>query len=335
MALTCLDNVISVKGNCSDVTPSSGIYINNFLAGISIAEVDASLNKDYASAYDMIDKQIDNAKILIANDIRARLAPRFKGMSVIENGVSGFFKDDQKVVSSQATYLVGKQIEVDEYPYLEFFLSKVGLQVATTGNKSVFVYDLIQDKLLDTITVSCTSGKVSYADVYKSYPTNGQRLNLFICWLADVNYYRTELSNTSACNSCKNYSYSNKYTTISTRKILASSNKLDQNLESLDYDGLSITYSLNCTFDPFLCSIKNLLAVPLAYKTGELLLQNMAFSKRNNSLVNVYHQDHKELQAFYADKYQFEMEQITKNIRIPDDICFECKRKGFFTTNLP
>ena len=61
----------------------------------------------------------------------------------------------------------------------------------------------------------------------------------------------------------------------------------------------------------------------------------MAFSKRNNSLVNVYHQDHKELQAFYGDKYQFEMEQILKNLRLPDDICFECNKRGFFMTNLP
>lgn len=333
--MTCLDNVISVKGNCTDITPSSGIYINTFLAGMSIQEVDASLNKEYESAYDFIQQQIENAGTLISSHIRAHFAPRFKGASVIENAVSGFFVDDQKVVSSQAAYLVGKQIEVEEYPYLEFFLSRIALQAATTGDKSVYVYDLISNKLLDTLTVSCVSGQVSYKDVYKSYPTNGQKLNLFICWLADVDYYRTDLTKGGGCHSCQNYSYSNKYVTISVRKILNASGKLDQNTESLDYDGLSITYSLNCTFDPFLCSIKNLLAVPLAYKTGELILQNMVHSKRTNSLINVYHSDNKELMAFYGDKYEFEMEQILKNLKLPDDICFECNKRGFFRTNLP
>ena len=333
--MTCLDNVISVKGNCSDVTPSSGIYLNNFLAGLSIKEVDQSINSEYASAYEYIQQQIENAGLLISSHVRSHFAPKFVTKSVIENSVSGFFLDNQKVVSSQATYLVGKQIEVEEYPYLEFFLSRVGLQVSTTGNKSVYVYDLISNKLLDTITVSCTAGQVSYVDVYKSYPTNGQKLNLFICWLADVDYYRTDLTKGGGCHSCNNNSYSNRYATISVRKILNSGSKIDENTESLDYDGLSITYSLNCSFDPFLCSIKNLLAIPLAYKAGELILQNMVYSKRVNSVVNVFHADHKELGILYADRYQFEMEQILKNVKLPDDICFECKKRGFFVTNLP
>ena len=39
--------------------------------------------------------------------------------------------------------------------------------------------------------------------------------------------------------------------------------------------------------------------------------------------------------AFYGDKYEFEMEQILKNLKLPDDICFECNKRGFFRTNLP
>ena len=231
--MTCLDNVISVKGNCSDVTPSSGIYLNTFLPGLSILEVDAALNKEYASAYEMISQQIDNAGLLIASHVRSHFSPRFKASSVIENGVTGFFIDNQKVVSSQATYLVGKQIEVEEYPYLEFFLSKVGLQVAHTGTKSVYVYDLISNKLLDTISVTTVSGQVSYADVYKSYPTNGQKLNLFIGWLANSDYYRTDLTYGGGCHSCNNNSYSNKYVTISVRKILNSGAKIDENTDRL------------------------------------------------------------------------------------------------------
>ena len=96
--MTCLDNVISVKGNCTDVTPSSGIYLNTFLPGLSILEVDAALNREYASAYEMIDQQIENAKILISSHVKSHFAPRYKGHSVIENSVSGFFVDDQKAL---------------------------------------------------------------------------------------------------------------------------------------------------------------------------------------------------------------------------------------------
>lgn len=332
--MTCLENVISVKGVCSPVVPSSGIYINKFLPGVSISEVDAAINSETESAYDFIQDQIENAGLLISSHIRSHFAPKFNGKSVIQNGVSGFFLDNKVVVNSQSTYLVGKQIEADEFPYLEFFLSRIGLQINQTGTRDVFVYDLIQNKLLDTISCDVVAGEISYIDVYKTYPTNGQRLNLFICWLADQNYYRNDLIK-GGCSSCSNNTYSNKYLTISTRKILNAGSKVDENTESLDYDGLSITYSFNCSFDPFICSIKNLLAIPLAYKTGELILENMQYSKRNNSIITVFGGDHKELKQLYSDKYQFEMEAILQNMRLPNDICFECNKRGGFVTNLP
>lgn len=330
----CLENVISIKNNCSDVTPSSGIYLNTFLPGMSIQEIGAGINAEQESAYQFIQDQITNAGLLISASIRSHFAPRFKGTSVIENSVTGYFQDNHNTVTSQPTYLVGKKILVDNYPFMELFISKVALQIAYTGNKDVFVYDLIQDKLLDTITVSCVSGEISYADVYKKYSTNGQRLHLFIGWLADQNYYRTDLSS-GGCSSCSGHTYSNRYLSISVSKVLNSAAKLDQNTDSLDYDGLSISYSLSCSFEPFICSIKNSLAIPLAYKTGELIMEQMRYSKRNNSIISVFGADYSELANLYSDKYQFLMEDLLKNMRIPDDICFECRQRGKFVTNLP
>ena len=36
-----------------------------------------------------------------------------------------------------------------------------------------------------------------------------------------------------------------------------------------------------------------------------------------------------------ATNLRSEMEQILKNLKLPDDICFECNKRGFFRTNLP
>lgn len=331
----CLENVISVKNNCSDVTPSSGIYLNTFLPGMSIQEIGAGINAEQESAYQFIQDQITNAGLLINSEIRSKFAHKFKGTSVIANAVTGYFQDNQNLVTSQPTYLVGKQFEVDEYPFMELFISKVGLQINYTGTKSVFVYDLIQNKLLDTISVTCVAGQISYADVYKTYPSNGQKLNLFVCWLADQDYYRTDLTTGGDCSSCSGHTYSNRYLSISVSKVLSASAKLDQNTSSLDYDGLTVSYSLSCSFEPFICSIKNSLAIALAYKTGALIMEQMRYSKRNNSIISVFGGDYSELAQLYSDKYQFEMEEILKNMRLPNDICFECKKRGGFVTNLP
>ena len=333
MAVDCLSNLVGVRGSCSDTTPNSVYYIND-LSGVGILEADKSMSAEVSSAYDFLEAKINLAGDIILNNIRTHFNPRFRTASVLENKTVGIFQENLQIASSQATYLVGKEIELQE-GYYELHISKVGLQVATTGTVNVLVYDLISNKLLDTIPVTTESGQVSYVDISKTYKSNGQEVHLFVGYLATFDSYKTNL--VSGCTKCRNpYGYSNPYVTVNSGKILNSGNKVEENLEAnSNNDGLSFTFSVNCSFEPFVCSVKHLLAEALWYKAGSLVAEEMEFSKRFNSIINLHRNDASELRERYELRYLESMKTVLQNMKLPDTNCFNCNRSVKLKVNLP
>lgn len=325
--MECLSEIVGIKG-CGN--EAALFYVNN-LPAISIRTADAAIDSEYSSAIAMMREKIDTAATLITNRIQSYFNPRFKGGSIIENGIAGYYLDNLQLLTAQP-YLIGKQFSITEYPYLEFYLSKISLQVNFSGIIDVLVYDLIQNKLLDTIPVTCVAGEISSVDISKSYPTNGQDMNLFICYDATlIDSYSTNLTK-SGCNSCTGYTYSNRYISISQRKI-NSIQKIAANLELNESDGLSVLYSLNCTFKPFVCSNKHLLAEALWYKAGSLIMEELRYTKRFNSIIQ-FNADHAELASAYGTASDTALSNILQNMKLPDNICFSCNQKMTLETRI-
>lgn len=320
--MDCLDGLIGIRG-CEVDTPDS-IYFINDLPNLSIKDVDAAINTEAQSAIAEMRKKITLAGDLIAARVQTLLQPRYKGGSVIENGVLGFVKENQQLIEVQ-TGKIGKHIEIQEGDYLEFFLSRIGIHTSVTGNVDVYVYDLIQNKLLDTLTIAAVAGEVSYLDVYKKYKSNGQKVSLFICYDYQAGYQTTLSKNN--CTSCTGQVYNNPYIRVANRAI-NSSTFIKDNLVSGE-DSLVLNYSVNCTFEPFLCNMKHLLALPIWYKAGELLVTEMKYSKRNNSYINIYGAEHSELITAYSTAAETEINNVLQNMRLPSNVCYQCNRRVF------
>ena len=329
--MDCLTGLVGIRGVCTPDTPDSIYYIND-LPSISIKEVDASLNSEAASAVELINQKLEEAGNLIASRIQTYLQPRYKGGSVIQNGIVGIVKENLELVSTQTGYLIGKHIEILAGDYLELFISRVGLHVAASGAVSVYVYDLNANKLLDTISVTAVADQLTYVDVYKSYKSYGQQLNLFIGYTYQASY-KTTLSRNN-CSSCTGQVYSNQYIRFANRAILSSDVKIEENLVAGGDDGLVLQYAVNCHSEPFICSIKHLLAAAIRWKAGELLVMEMAYSKRNNSYINIYGDDYTALLTAYANGYEAEIKNITQNLRIPNNLCFTCNQRVKLETRL-
>lgn len=328
--MECLDGLIGIRGKCSTDSPDSLLYIND-LPGLSIKDVDASLNSESASAVELIEQKIQEAGELVITRLQTLLLPKFKGDSLISNGVVGFVKDNQETIETATGYLVGKHIEISEGAYKELFISKVGIHAVATGNVSVVVWDLVQNKLLDTMVVTCVAGEVSYLDVFKTYRGQGQRISLFIGYAYTASY-KTTLS-LNNCTSCTGQVYSNPHITFANRKILSSDTKIKENLTSGE-DGLIIQYSVNCTFTPFVCSIKHLMAPAIRWKAGELLAMEMVYSKRNNSYITIYAEDNAELLKAYSVSFETEINNIFQNMRLPNNECYYCNKKVKLETRI-
>jgi len=322
--MECLSGLVGIRGICTPDAPNSIFYIND-LPNISVDEIDASINSESNSAISEITNKITLAGDLIAQRIRSHFNPRFKGDSIIQNGVIGFAKDNLEVIATQTGYLIGKQIQIKSNGYLELFISSIGLHLPTSGTTNVFVYDLIQNKLLDTIPVATIADEISSVSVYKSYKTLGQDLNLFICY-AYVSSYKTILSRNN-CTSCTGHVYSNPYARFSNQSLLSSDTKIQDNLVGSSENGITFTYSVNCSFDPFICSSRHLLAEAIWWKAGELLVMELLNSKRNNSIVNLYGVEHQAAMEAYSAAANASLVSLLQNMRLPDNECFSCNKR--------
>lgn len=331
--MSCLTDIVGVRG-CGSVP--TGVYIQQ-LTGINIADFDQAISTEQKAALPALRDKINFATDYTLENIRQHLANKYELKSFVENDVVGYYYDNKEVVSADTGYLTGYEVRIDKTPYLEFHLGSLSLFVNTTGSINVFVYDLIQGKLLDTIEVEAVSGEIVTVYPDKTYPTNKQRLHLFIGYSSVASYktsytrqYAAEYEN--CCMGC----YGNGYIYFGAKKILSASQKISQNLESNSFGaGISFGYSLSCSFDEYLCNAKNQIAFPILYKAGELIMQELKHSKRLTGIVTGYRQSHDEQMNYYLNEHNRLMGNILNSIVMPDSLCFSCNKKVKTSVNLP
>lgn len=331
--MACLDNIVGVRG-CGNAP--TGIYLQN-LQGISIADFDLAINTEQKAALPALQDIVGFATDYTLNNIRQYLSTKYELKSFIDNDRVGYYYDNKELVTAQAGYLTGYEIRVDKTPYLTFELGALSLFVNTTGQIDVYVYDLIQGKLLDTIEVEAVAGEIVTVYPNKQYATDKQRLHLFIGYASVANYktsytrpYAAEYEN--CCGGC----YNNGYIYFGAKKILSASQKISDNLETNSFGaGLSFTYSLSCSFDEYLCAIKSQLAFPILYKAGELVMQELKTSKRLTGIVTGFRATHDDLMQHYANEHLRLMGDLMNSIKLPESICFSCNSKTKSVVNLP
>jgi len=337
--LTCLDDLIGIRGECgTPTTPTSGLYVQD-IPFLTVKNADAGINEDQKSGFELIQDKMAFAKKLIVDDVVNFYSPKIQTASVVENETIGFYRDNLQAVASEAGYYKGINIRVDQYPYLEFYLSSVWLQLNAAVTTNIYVFDLVSGTTLDTISITTVANTPTEKVFNKSYRTNKQKLNLFICIDASAaGAYESYLNVSGAgeCGSCAPKSYGNNYLKAYAKKLATGSSKILDNLSGIsNTNGMSLNYSLNCVIEPFLCTIANKIAMPLLYKTGSEILKELKYSKRLNSVVTLHSKDIEELQAEYENEYRDRMERLLTRVQLPNDICFACNPRIKNTVSIP
>ena len=110
----------------------------------------------------------------------------------------------------------------------------------TTGNVSVYVYDLIQNKLLDTITVAAVAGNISTYWANKTYTSYRKKMHLFIGYDSSaINSYQSTVS-METCADCgggiQPYSC-NRYVKVVGSKVASASSKILSNTTNMSETG--------------------------------------------------------------------------------------------------
>jgi hypothetical protein len=339
----------SVKGKnipdgsvVASIVSSSSITINNYVReGCNNVELVVEAQSNF-----LFDNIIELASKQILNDVMMHLQGCMSFNSILENDILGFF-DEQRNLNATENKWRGQQVIIDRYPNLEFYVSKIRLFFNTAITSNIYVWDVGQGKLLDTIPFTSVANQITDVDINKSYVSYKQRLNL--AFLYDGNLtgsFRTK-SNRGG-NGCTKCGFRNSYLLQNGVQLPKTSAVLHSNFDkSGENYGMSLTYSLNCSLDNFLNSIRNLLQFPMLYLVASMIMKHAKYNERINSYIVNQKSDHSILAQKYEDEYKMMMfgsfnengqkikQGLLDSMKLPNDVCFKKRHKIEYKTQIP
>jgi len=327
--MSCLDNLIGIGRRQGDI-PASGLYLEDI--NITLEDAEAIKGERYASGEELLNRVIGFSQISFLDDFKKQLKQANQGRkvftanSVLENGVAGYYKDNLPTLAADATSYRGLSVRVEKYPYVYFHLAEVRLMTQVTGDIDVLVYDLIQNKLLDTITVSCIANEISTAVINKTYKTEKQNMQLAFIYDATNAAYKSDLNKSTGCTSCSK-TYNTGGCEFRAVEFTQANPITRQNIKSPTGGtaGLSIQYSLNCDIEPFICSIKNELALAFLYYVGVHFVRELMTSARINATTGIPPEELEDKMNWFMSRYEDSMNSLIDGITLPNDRCFKCE----------
>ncbi len=325
--LTCFDNLVLLQG-CSEQASTSGLYSDNI--DIDKDFIDEIRTRKYLSAQDFFNKKFDFALKTTIDKAAVFMQNKFRLATLLDNYRSGQFQDNLTMIAGDGN-LKGINFDLcNSDSYLDFYLSEISLQTDYNGDIDVLVYDLLQDKLLDTLTVTSVANEIITIYPQTIYKSSRKKLNLFIGYdstgiAANTTYLK------KGCTTCGgSYSLNNGYEKVNGAKIDPSAQKTKQNLTLIgETGGISIVHSLSCNHENWMCSYANLIAMPALYQYGMDVMDfalTVSPNDRVNTSVTLNADLVRERRNIYRGLFEEKFSTLIDNMKTPSDSkCFVCK----------
>lgn len=329
--MACFDNIISHKGGCTSV---SGLLLDQL---VTVREVEQYVSDNVTAAH-FISEKIDFAVTVVKNEAINNFQKYYIPRTIVDDKRAGFFQQD-KVLNAAEAKMKGLELELcRQDTYYELYVSKIETYFDYTGNVSVLVVDTMTGQTLDTITVASVAGQVVETYVGKAYKAEKRKRRIgFVYDATSIGNYKTSLigEGCTACNHNK-YSISGLVEGRNIQYNVGSTPTLSNITSGSDTAGISVRYNVSCDSESWLCNYRNMLALPILYRTAELIMEYALYnSERFNSSADQKSRLNERLLKYHED-YRKSLETVLKNILPPTDgICFECKRTAKYVTTLP
>lgn len=335
---SCFTNLISIGGCRNEAVPTSGLMMNEI--GITLSELEQYISGDYPNGEVLFNTKLKFSLNVVFNSLQAFLSPKYKAHSIISSSRAGQFLDNKSVVAGQANFLKGIYFDlINTTSYVDIFISQISLHTDFTGDIPIYFYDLVQDRILETLTMSAIAGEVSILAVNKVFKSNRKKLSLAIVYDSEgINSYRTVLR--TDCSGCSDPYITNQYLRIKGLKLPELLPKIVGNVSAQqDTAGMSVEYSIQCNHSDYLCTMNNMIALPVIYKTAAELMEyalNISVNTRANTTNTINRDVLKDRYDFYERKYKEFMKTLLNSVLIPsDEKCFVCYQKSKHEVILP
>lgn len=332
--MACFDNFITVEETCSQVEPASGYSLNQI--GISKNEIEQIITRDYTSVDDFVAKKSAFAINKVVNEIYNHLSPRYKADSILAGSRIGH-EQAQKELVSQSGWVGAEVTLYNPGSFLDFVISDISLYVNVSATVPVKIYNVITGQLLATVNVVTTAGQPSTHFEKVVIPAMRGNLHLWLGYDGTaIDSYKTLVHN--ACATCSGTVFTHRFVRASGAGI--ASPFLENSLTPLSHTaGISLNYSVNCNHKDWLCTHRNILGIPFLYKTGIEICNHALLSSINQrvmAITTVNLEVMKEKKAYYEEQYEKEMNNLMRNMAVPQDRnCFICDQQVRSVTLLP
>lgn len=331
--MACFDNIISYKGGCTSV---SGLLLDQL---IPIREAERYVSVDYADAPELIEDKIDFAIRNVVREVNDMYTASFIPRTILENKRAGFIAETQ-TLKAAAAYFRGIELKVcNTQSYLSLYVSAIDTYLNYSGAMNILVIDTMTGQTLDTIAVTSVAGRVVTTYVDKTYNAEKrQRRIAFVYDCTTIPNYLTSLIG-EGCTTCNGGMYNlNGFITGRSIKYATGSTPILANIDGhTDTAGLSVNFSLVCDNESWLCAHRNMLALPIMYRTAEAIMEYAYYnSERFNPKTSINRKEINERMMKYHEDYTNQLKSVVQNMVTPNDgICYTCKPRTKSVVTLP
>jgi hypothetical protein len=333
--MDCLNNLVGIWDGCT--AKEDKLYIND-LPGFDLSVPEWLQKEQDTSPLSLLESIRNKSGLFLKHEILGNLNPRVQMSSVLWNGTAGIADFNRNVKSLEASKYKGIQISTELYPYTEIYLDQIAFfPVSSLNDVNFYVYDLTQGLLLDTFTSDVVGGQINYIRTGKTYKNKGQYLNLAV--LVDsslTNVYDVNPFG-DGCRTCHTgLKPIGTYSSGRGVSILQASAIINSNLRGeSDTNGISLQYSVSCDHEYFVCSMANRFMLPMYYRFGIELMDEVINSDRLNSYTTIGLDKARAMKEDLILKYNDTMKGIMQNLHVPNNACFYCTPNVTINTRIP
>lgn len=329
--MACFDNIISYKGGCTSV---SGLLLDQL---VTIREVESYI-EDNGSASEFIDEKIDFAIDNVKAEVNSYFQKQYIPKTILDDKRAGYFDQDKVEVAAEAKYK-GLELELcDQDTYYELYVNSIETYLNHTGNVSLLIIDTMTGQTLDTVTIASVAGQVVTTYVGNTYKAEKRKRRIgFVYDATSIPNYKTSLIG-EGCYACNEGKY-NLSGIVKGRNIeygLADTPVLANIDSNSDTSGISVRFNVSCDNESWICNYRNLLAMPILYRTAELIMDYALFNsdRINSSAVKKNMVEARQMK--YHEDYEKTLKNVLHNMNTPKDgMCFNCSRSAKYVTTLP
>ena len=335
MRTECLESLVSVPGYCESESAQFSI---TQLTGISIATADAAADGDDISGVELLKEKRKLAAQEIINEFDTFVSAKSKANAILQEDVVGYYNDNLVSQPAQTGKLQGMQLKIENDSFIEVYIECVTIQTQQAVTDNLKIVDFRTGLEIASIPFTTVANQITRIPIERTFAFNKQKVNIGFLY-SGVATYQTSYSATGqpGCLTCPRWGgYANAYFQARGITMTAGAPFIDNSLLGSGYtNGMALHYSVQCSTSGFICQNRNVFGMAMLYKFGSLVMQELQFSKRLNSIIAYYGDDHEALAEKYDTKYSESMEKLVRGMKLPQSACFDCYKPVSTTIRIP